>query len=119
MPQITIATILNEMKRIIEANETRHPGWWLDEAQKLAVLRQDLQSEMIKAEIAYRNEVVELTKQNIPYNKAENMIKGRTVNEGETRTTYEWYNYLKTRDKVVEEIIRIAKKRASIQETNI
>jgi len=114
--KITIAQILDDMKRVVEENRLESPGWWLDNALKLAVLRQDLQSQMVKAEILYRNEVVELTEQKIPYNRAENMVKGRKIKEGEKMTAYEFYNYLRTRDQVVEEIMRIAKKRATLNE---
>ena len=114
--KITIAQILDEMKQVVEEGRIESPGWWLDNALKLAVLRQDLQSQMVKAEILYRNEVVELTEQKIPYNRAENMVKGRKLKEGEKMTSYEFYNYLRTRDEVVEEIIRIAKKRSNLNE---
>jgi hypothetical protein len=114
--KITIAQILEEMKKIIEEGRIVSPQWWLDNALKLAVLRQDLQSEMIRAEVLYRNEVVELTEQKIPYNRAENMIKGRKIKEGEKMTSYQFYQYLRGRDQVVEEIIRIAKKRATVSE---
>ncbi len=110
----SIAEILDEMKSIVEQNDVRSPAWWLDQALKLAVLRQDLQSELVKAEILFRNEVVLQTNDGVPYNKAENMTKGRLRREGEKMTAYEWYNYLRTRDAVVEEILRICKKRASI-----
>lgn len=111
----TIASILKKMKQIIEDNEIRSPGFWLDEAQKLAVLTQDLRNELDKAEIIYRNEVIELTEKDIPYNKAENMVKGRTLKEGEKYSAYGWYKYLTSRLDVVKEIIRIAKKRAEIE----
>ena len=114
--KITIAQILDEMKKVIEEGRIVSPQWWLDNALKLAVLRQDLQSEMVRAEISYRNEVVELTEQKIPYNRAENMVKGRKIKEGEKKTAYEFYRYLSTRDEVVEEIMRIAKKRATLSE---
>lgn len=114
--KITIAQILDDMKRIIEEGQVVSPQWWLDQALKLAVLRQDLQAQMVKAEIGYRNEVVELTEQKIPYNRAENMVKGRKLKEGEKMTAYEFYRYLSTRDEVVEEIMRIAKKRATVGE---
>lgn len=113
--KITIKEILDEMRGVVENQEVRGPGWWLDKAQQLAVLRQTLQSEMVKAEILYRNEIVELAT-SLPYNKAENMVKGRKLKEGEKMTAYEFYNYLRTRDKVVEEIMRIAKQRARTQE---
>lgn len=106
------------MKHIIENNEVRSPGWWLDEAMKLAVLRQDLQAELVKAEVKFRNDVLILAA-DYPYNKAENMAKGRAPRTEETMTPYEYYRYLVTRDKVVEEIIRIAKKRAAIPDSYI
>lgn len=57
--RITIAQILDEMKKVVEEGRIESPGWWIDNAIKLAVLRQDLQAQMVKAEISYRNEVVE------------------------------------------------------------
>lgn len=114
--KITIAQILDEMKKVIEEGRIVSPQWWVDSAIKLAVLRQDLQSEMVKAEITYRNEIVELTEQKIPYNRAENMVKGRKIKEGEKMTAWEFFNYLKTRDEVVQEIIRIAKQRGRMSE---
>lgn len=114
----TISSILDEMKTVIESNDTRSPNWWLENAMRLAVLRQDLQAEITKAEIIFRNEVVILTSQEVSYNKAENMVKGRPLREGEKMTSYQWYNYLKGRDKVVQEIIMIAKKQSSINEFN-
>lgn len=112
--KITIAQILDEMKKIIEEGQIVSPQWWLDQGTKLAVLRQDLQAQMVKAEISYRNEIVELTEQKIPYNRAENMVKGRKLKEGEKMTAYQFYNYLRTRDQVVEEIIRITKKQSTV-----
>lgn len=106
---------MDEMKSKIENNEPMSPSWWLDSAFKLAVLRQDLQTELVKAEIKYRNEVVALTNMDVSYNKAENMVKGRPLrdNDPNKMTAYEYYNYLRTRDDVITEIIQIAKKRAS------
>jgi len=112
----TIKTLLDELKQVVEEGKTQSPTWWCDNAMKLAVLRQDLQEKMCQAEIAYRNEVVELNKMDIPYNRAENMVKGRVLREGEKMTTYQYYNYLRTRDGVVQEIIRIAKRRATLEE---
>lgn len=112
MAEENIKSILDKMKQVIETNDIRQPSWWLDEAQKLAVLRQDLQNQLVKAEIKYRNEILRLTEQDIPYNRAENMVKGRELVGKEKMTVYEWYNYLRTRDDVVTDIISIAKKRA-------
>lgn len=111
----TIKSILDTLKEAVETSQTNSPVWWLDNAMKLAVLRQDLQEEMVKAEIAYRNEVVQLTNMDVPTNKAENDIKGRALREGEKMTAYQFYNYLRTRDSVVQEIIRISKKRATFE----
>ena len=110
----TIKDVLDGMQTKIENNEPMSPSWWLDESFKLAVLRQDLQTELVKAEIKYRNEVVALTNMDVSYNKAENMVKGRPLRETDTNgmTAYEYFNYLRTRDDVITEIIQIAKRRA-------
>lgn len=105
----TIDTILDRMKQVIEQNEIKAPVWWLDEAQKLAVLRLTLKNELIRAEIEYKNEIMQLALTEA-YNKAKNSVEGRLA---ETLTPYEKYKRLLAKDDAIDEIIKISKKRAA------
>jgi len=139
--QITIKSILNNMKDTVTAGHIQSPGWWLDAAINLTALWQDLKDELTKAEIAYLRVVNEIEEdQDCSHAKA--VAEAKSVNPlqetkadfivhpdgthepvGPVKTTsnemneYQMFKYLEGRDKIVKEFIMLAKKRASTEDT--
>jgi hypothetical protein len=113
----TIKTILLEMKTAVSEKQTIPPTQWIDWALELNTLWGDLKMEMVKAEIEYSREIVDLmTIQELAKNKAELIAKSKFQGEG-LMSPYEKYQYLKGRNEIVEEFIMLAKKRATIEKT--
>jgi hypothetical protein len=104
----TIKQILTEMKESVENQITHSPGWWIDRAIELNVLWQDLTEEMTKYEMLYKSDVCGLVELGESISKAE--LKVQSSNEN-----YKMYQYLKGRNKIIEEFIRLAKARAKIE----
>lgn len=112
--QKTIKNILLEMKVSVENKDTVSPTQWLEWALSLNTLWQDLKIELTKAEIEYAREIVELLEKDIPKNKAEMMVKAKKV---EGMSAYEKLSYLRGRDKLVDEFIKLAKRYAIIEQS--
>ena len=106
----TIRSILLQMKKTVEQEQTQSPNWWIDRAIELNVLWQDLKQEMTKYEMLYKSEVVELIEKGNKISQAERTVEASSEN-------YSTYQYLKGRDKIIEEFIKLAKKRATIEST--
>lgn len=105
---MTIKQILTEMKEAVENRSTKSPNQWIDWALSLNVLWQDLKEELTKYEMLYKSEIADLIEEGKKVGEAERMIEGKSEN-------YKMYSYLKGRDKIVEEFIRLSKVRAKIE----
>ncbi|MEK6819015.1 MAG: hypothetical protein AABY10_03720, partial [Nanoarchaeota archaeon] len=76
----------------------------------------DLKTELVKSEIAYIFELAKLMEdEKMSKAKAEIMVKSRKTEEG--MSVYEFYKYLLGRDKLVEEFIKLTKKRATLEQS--
>lgn len=106
--QRNIRIILQEMKESVETKSIKSPNWWIDRALELNVLWQDLKEEMTKYEMMYKSEIADLIEQGKKISEAERITEGKSEN-------YRTYSYLKGRDKILEEFIRLAKVRAKIE----
>src|SRR3990167_7873994 len=114
--KITIKSILGEMQETVEDGIIKSPSWWLDCAIKLSALWQNLKDEKTKAEIAYLRVVEEIMTQDNTISYARAQIKAKTrVHTGGEANEYRLYRYLDVRDKIVEQYIMLAKKRAQIE----
>lgn len=118
MKKRSIRLILSEMKVAVEEKQIISPTQWIDWALELNTLQQDLKTEMIKAEIQYKHDVWEFLEadEKRSHVKAETAVQCR-INEDGTMTSYEKYRYLTERDKLIEEFIMLAKKRATIEQS--
>lgn len=113
----TIKSILEEMKKAVEEEQIISPTAWLNWALELNTLQQDLETELTKAEINYKREINELLEADpkLSMNKAELKVQSK-LNEDGTMTSYEFYKYLNGRSKLITEQVRLAKKRAVIED---
>jgi len=93
------------MKQAVEDKSIVSPVQWLDWGLELNILWQDLKSEMTKHEMAYKAEVVGLIEDGKKISESKLIVESKSEN-------YKIYSYLKGRDKLIEEFIRLAKKRA-------
>lgn len=109
-----ITEILDEMKQVIETNDIRSPGWWLDGAMKLAVLRQNLQDDITRLEVSYNYLVGTLIKEGTPANQAERLIKGDQAEN----SAFKLLSHYRNIDRTVTEVVRIAKQKGRINEFN-
>lgn len=105
----TIKSVLQSMKEAVEKSETVPPTQWVNWGLDLATLWQDLKVELTKYEMLYKSEVVDLIEQGKKISEAERTVEARSEN-------YKTYSYLKGRDKIVEEFIRLAKVRSKIEQ---
>lgn len=114
---ITIKSILLEMKESVEKGEIRDPSWWLQRAVSLSALWQNLIDEKTKAEISFLRVVNEYAIDDVSDVKATKLAKTKPPADGKTMNEWEFYKYLEARDKIIGEMIKLAKKYSSI-ETN-
>lgn len=112
----TIKIILEEMKQAVATKRPVSPTEWIDWSLELNALWQDLKSELDKAEIEYIRQVADImeTDDKMSKSKAEILAKAYRSETGEA-TPYEFYRYLKGRDKIIESYIMLAKKRATLE----
>ena len=101
-----IRTILEEMKESVERQETKSPTWWLDKAIELNILWQDLKSQMTKYEMIYKSEIVAEMENGKTVSGAKLIVESKSEN-------YKMYRYLSGRDKLIDEFIKLAKRRAT------
>lgn len=99
-----IGGIINEMMVVAENRETKDPEWWLDKAQILATLWMVVTEDLVKAEMAYKKEILDEIENGATVAKATMKIEA-------TSDKYRAYRYLKKKDEQVNEIIKVAKKR--------
>ncbi len=102
--KVTIENILLWFKTAIENKEPIDPITWLDSAQKLVVLLEDVDNELDSMEATFAEE------------KRKQVLKGKSVAMAETlkydnRDYYEHYLRLKSLKERVKEHIRLAKAR--------
>lgn len=97
------------MKLVAEVKDVRSPAWWVDQGMFLAALWQDLKDEMTKYEMLYKSEIADFMEEGDSKSKAEIKVQGRSEN-------YKTYMYLRARDKIIDEFIKLAKKRATLEE---
>ena len=99
----TIDEILNGARDAVNNGVPVSPSSWLDAAQRLNALFQNLDEELIDAESAYMNV------------KVVYIEEGKTVAEAEARAkateAYKNYLRLKAKKEQIKEFIRIVKKR--------
>jgi len=111
----SIKTILEDMKTAIETQRTVSPTEYADWAMMLNVLWQDLKTELIKAEIKYIQDVAELMEEDdkLSKGKAEILVKAKKTDGW---NSYGLYQYLKGRDKLIDEYIKLCKKRITLEQ---
>lgn len=102
-----ILPILKEVQQIVENNDIRGPGYWLDVATKLTVLSQNLDDDVTAAEMAYKAKIAELIEKGDKITQAK--LKVESVSE-----EYKRFKFLESRQKIVRELVLISKKRATI-----
>ena len=107
------------MKLAVEQKQTVTPDGWINWALELNILWQDLKHELTKAEILYKREIARLQEEDtkLSNSKAEIRVQAREIIGEEKMTSYELYRYLKGRDEIVAEFIKLAKKRSTIEKT--
>jgi len=115
--KITIKIILQEMKNVVEAQQIKSPGWWLDQAINLTALWQDLKDELTKAEIDYLR-VVNVIEEDQDCSHAKAVTEAKSVKPLNDLpiNEYQMFKYLEGRDKIVKEFIMLAKKRSKTEE---
>ena len=103
----SIDLILDGAKKAVEENIPTSPAQWLDAAQRLNALIQNLDEELVNAEITYRRI------------RSYFIEEGKSASESETRakSSEEYGQYLKLKAKKdqVEGFIQIAKKRCDVR----
>ncbi len=106
---VTIELIEEWFRKMIEARDPISPATWLDGAQKMNVLMQGLDEELIEADMGVNKEIahmIEVDGQSAA--GARLLVKGKDV--------YHRYLSLKAKKERVVEFIRIAKKRVELQQ---
>lgn len=109
---LTIKTILEEMNTTVKQGQIMSPDWWLDKAGQLVALWQELQDEMTKYEMAYKSEIADKIEE------GDSVAKATLVTEAKSNN-YKMYRYLKGRDKTIQEMVRVAKKKAGTSFENV
>lgn len=102
-----IAEIINELQDVAEKRISQSPEWYLDHAQQLASLWLGITEDLVKYEMLYKKEVVDLIEQGNTVSKAELMVQCKSDN-------YKAYQYLRKKDAQVAEMIKLAKKRIEL-----
>ena len=101
-----LSTILDEMKVIVQNNQTVSPTWWINKALQLNILWQDLKNELTKYEMIYKSEIVAEMEEGKTVSGAKLIVESKSEN-------YKTYKYLSGRDSLIKEFILLAKKRAT------
>lgn len=108
--EVTIRQILEELSGWVKNGEIHSPSEWIDKAQQLTALRQDLKDALTQAEIEFEMLVEKFENEGNSHARA--VTKAKIHNNGEI---YKKFRYLKARDEVVDKIVSIAKRRATIE----
>ena len=106
---MTIKEIITELTNWVNKDEVHSPAEWLHKANDLNILRSDLVNEITRTDIEYAKLVESYAQQDLSQVRSQN--KAKIHGDGEI---YMKLEYLKGRLKMVDELIRISKKRAEL-----
>lgn len=106
--EINALTLLQEIENRVEKNEPISPTTWVEASLRINALVGDLDNEIARMEALFNKLEVEYLKQDFSSAKAKAYAKADLG--------YEKYLQLKATRKRIEEFIRLAKKRSSINE---
>ena len=105
------------MKNVVQDQQIKSPGWWLDQAIHLSALWQDLKDELTIAEIKYLRVVNEIQEdQDCSHAKAVTEAKSVKPLNDAPANEYQMFKYLEGRDRIIKEFILLAKKRSKTEE---
>jgi hypothetical protein len=115
----TIKSILDKLKDWVENNETHSASDWLDEAQNLAILSQDLDEELVKAEIELEtliNQIKDTSEKKVSRVDAESKAKISDTPSvlNPKMTVYLYFKYLEDRKATINSLVQICKKRTEL-----
>lgn len=115
---MTIKLILDKLKKWVENNEVHSASEWLDEAQNLAILSQDLDEELVKSEIEFETLVNSFKKgeKKVSRVDAESQAKiDKTPSKlNPNMSVYMYFKYLQDRKNIINSLIQICKKRTEL-----
>jgi len=94
------------MKDMVEKKAVLSPNDWLDYANDLSIFWQDLKVELTKYEMLYKSEISDMIEDGEKISGAKLKVEGKSEN-------YRMFSYLKGRDEIIKEFIKIAKKKAT------
>ena len=107
----TIASITSWVKEQVEQGIPMSPGAWLEIASKVNALMQNLDDDLIKANMAVNRRLAE------EMEKGESAAKAKIIVQ--STEDYQIYLTLKAQKERTEELIRLAKKRVSLQHFDV
>lgn len=103
-----LSELLEEISKAVDSARPVSPTEWIDWGIKLTRKWLELKDEMTKAYMMYKAEVSDLIEQGKKVSEADRIVEGKSE-------AYRMYLYLKGRDVVVEEMIRLCKKKAMFE----
>ena len=107
----TLDDILNGMEKAVEEDMPISPVQWLDGAIKVNALRGTLDNQIAEFEDKLVKIEAEYIKQGNPQSTAKTLAKADT--------DYKAYREAEKKSKRIEEFLRLAKKRSTINEINV
>lgn len=108
----TIDTILEDMETRVKENHPVSPANWVDAGIKINALRGDLDNDIAEYEAQLVFVEANFIKEGKPQTTAKALARGDDV------IIYEEYLRAKAKAKRIEEFIRLAKKRATLNDYN-
>lgn len=103
---ITVDFILGTIKERVENKEPISPDVWLDAAEKINALQEEVDEQTILAEMAYNERKRSYMSEDMPHNKAQVIAK--------CSDEYKLFRSLEAKSKRIKEFINLAKKRATL-----
>lgn len=103
-----LTDLLKEIYNAIETDRPTSPTEWLGWAIKLTKCWLEIKNDMTQHFVTYKSEVSVLIEEGKKISEADRIVEGKSEH-------YQKYLYLKARDEVVEEMIRLCKKKASLE----
>jgi|TARA_Y100000310_G_scaffold125845_1_gene124584 hypothetical protein len=100
--------ILSELVQMVTDDKPASPGYWCDQAIKINMLRGTLDNQLVEMEGIMLEKECDLLEEDIPAAKAK-ILKTRAID-------YKQYLELKAKINRVDEFIKLAKKRSTINE---
>jgi len=107
MQEPTVALVLKDIVQTVKDGKIMPPDWWINQAMLLSALWQELKDLITKHEMAYKAEISDKIESGTKIGQATLQVEGTSEN-------YQLYNYYKSRDEIVSEVIKIAKIRAKV-----